>query len=127
MPFVDVRDLNMYYELQGEGPRLLFVSGSNGDLRRKPNIFDSPVASQFEILAYDQRGLGQTTKLPHEQQIFHKLDFRETAQLVKHFGSHKNCLIAIGEASAPDAPSVAPFDPSIRPLRSIDFLAKTSP
>ena len=61
MPFVDVRDLKMYYELQGEGPRLLFISGSNGDLRRKPNIFDTPVASQFEILAYDQRGLGQTS------------------------------------------------------------------
>ena len=26
-----------------------------------PNIFDSVVASEFEILAYDQRGLGQTT------------------------------------------------------------------
>ena len=61
MPFVDLRDLKVYYELKGEGPRLLFISGSNGDLRRTPNIFDTPVASQFEILTYDQRGLGQTT------------------------------------------------------------------
>ena len=60
MPFIDVRDLRMYYELQGAGPRLLFISGSSDDLRRKPNIFDSPAASEFEILAYDQRGLGQT-------------------------------------------------------------------
>ena len=31
-------------------------------MRRKPNIFDSPLANHFEILAYDQRGLGQTDR-----------------------------------------------------------------
>lgn len=64
MPFCDVHDLRMYYELAGSGPRLLCVSGSSGDLRARPNIFDSPLADQFEILAYDQRGLGQTDQPP---------------------------------------------------------------
>jgi 3-oxoadipate enol-lactonase len=62
MPLANVRDLRMYYELQGNGARLLYVGGSNGDLRRKPNIFDSLLGGQFSVLAYDQRGLGQTDK-----------------------------------------------------------------
>lgn len=62
MPFINVRDIKIYYEIQGKGPRLLFLNGTGGDLRRKPNIFDSPLAASFEILAHDQRGLGQTDR-----------------------------------------------------------------
>jgi 3-oxoadipate enol-lactonase len=62
MPFVSVRDLRMYYELRGSGPRLLFISGTGGDLRRSPNAFDSPLPKHFTVLSYDQRGLGQTDR-----------------------------------------------------------------
>jgi 3-oxoadipate enol-lactonase len=62
MPFVAVRDLNIYYEIRGTGPRLLIISGTGGDLRRSPSFFDLPIARDFEILAFDQRGLGQTSK-----------------------------------------------------------------
>ena len=33
-----------------------------GDLRRKPNLLESPLAKAFDVLAYDQRGLGRTSK-----------------------------------------------------------------
>jgi 3-oxoadipate enol-lactonase len=52
----------MYYEIRGNGPRLLSISSTGGDLRRSPNIFEMPIAQHFEILAYDQRGLGQTSR-----------------------------------------------------------------
>lgn len=62
MPFVTVRDIQMYYEIRGKGPRLLSISGTAWDLRRSPTIFETPLPQQFEILAYDQRGLGQTSR-----------------------------------------------------------------
>ena len=62
MPFIDVRDIQIYYEIHGTGPRLLFINGTGGDLRRKPGIFESPLTANFEVLAYDQRGLGQTER-----------------------------------------------------------------
>ncbi len=62
MPFAAVRDLQMYYEIHGTGPRLLTISGTGGDLRHSPNIFEMPIAQHFEILAYDQRGLGRTSR-----------------------------------------------------------------
>ena len=62
MPFVQLDDLKAYYERAGSGPRLLFISGSGGDLRVKPGVFESPLARGFDLLGYDQRGLGQTDK-----------------------------------------------------------------
>lgn len=62
MPFITVGDIDIYYEIAGSGPRLLYISGTGADLRNKPNIFDSPLANEFEILAFDQRGLGQTSR-----------------------------------------------------------------
>ncbi len=72
MPFVAVSTpdlampLNVYYERRGEPktgvPCVLFISGTGGDLRVKPNVFDSALGSSFELLAFDQRGLGQTDK-----------------------------------------------------------------
>ncbi len=62
MPFINVRNLKMYYEIRGKGPRLLVISGTGGDLRRSPSIFEMPISRHFEILAYDQRGLGQTSR-----------------------------------------------------------------
>ena len=61
MPFINVRDIDIYYELRGAGPRLMLISGTGGDLRKKPNAFDMPIAERFELLAYDQRGLGQSS------------------------------------------------------------------
>ena len=62
MPKVVVNDIDIYYETGGSGERLLFISRTGGDLRNKPNIFESPLVNQFEVLSYDQRGFGQTSK-----------------------------------------------------------------
>jgi 3-oxoadipate enol-lactonase len=60
MPKIRVRDVELYYEIHGKGPRLFYIGGSGGDLRDKPGVFDGPLAEEFEILSYDQRGLGQS-------------------------------------------------------------------
>ena len=62
MPRATVADIEIYYERAGDGPPLLFIGGSGGDLRHAPGVFDGPLPHRFEVLAYDQRGLGRTTK-----------------------------------------------------------------
>jgi 3-oxoadipate enol-lactonase len=62
MPFHTVRNIEVYAECKGSGPRLFYIGGTGGDLRRHPNVFDSPLAEHFEVLTLDQRGLGQTSK-----------------------------------------------------------------
>ena len=62
MPTAQIGAVELYYERAGAGPPLLFISGTGGDLRVKPNVFDGPLAKSFELLAYDQRGLGRSSK-----------------------------------------------------------------
>jgi 3-oxoadipate enol-lactonase len=56
--------VTLYYETGGVGPRLLLISGTGGDLRAPPSVFEGPLAENFEIAAYDQRGLGQSSVPP---------------------------------------------------------------
>ncbi len=62
MPFARVNGLDLYWERRGAGEPLLFISGTGADLRHKPNVFDGPLAKAFDVLAYDQRGLGRSGK-----------------------------------------------------------------
>ena len=62
LPFIAANGLTLYYELAGAGERLLFISGTGADLRVKPNVFDGGLGRAFQVLAYDQRGLGQSDK-----------------------------------------------------------------
>jgi 3-oxoadipate enol-lactonase len=62
MPVCRANDIDIYFERAGAGPPLLFISGTGGDLRLKPNVFDGPLPRQFDVIAYDQRGLGRTSK-----------------------------------------------------------------
>jgi len=62
MPFAQVNGLNLYYERAGAGERLLFISGTGADLRNKPNQMDGPLPKNFDMVTYDQRGLGRSDK-----------------------------------------------------------------
>ena len=65
MPLIQTRTLKTYYEMAGSGAPVLVLSGTGGDLRKKPNIMDSPLTAGFTVISYDQRGLGQSEK-PHD-------------------------------------------------------------
>ena len=62
MPIAKLGAIDLFYERAGHGAPLLFISGTGGDLRVKPNVFDGPFPKQFDVLAYDQRGLGRSAK-----------------------------------------------------------------
>ena len=84
MPTARLNGIELYYERAGAGPRLLFISGSGGDLRAQPNVFASPLAKAFDLVAYDQRGLGRTEK-PDVR--YSMADYAEdAAALLDHIG-----------------------------------------
>ena len=62
MPTTSANGIQIYYERAGSGPPLLFISGTGADLRARPNQFDGPLPRSFDLLSYDQRGLGRTEK-----------------------------------------------------------------
>ena len=62
LPFLQAGGIRLYFETAGEGEKVLFIAGTGGDLRTKPNMFDGPLPKHFEVVSYDQRGLGQSEK-----------------------------------------------------------------
>ena len=62
MPFISNTDIRIHYQRNGKGCAVLFLGGVGGDLRSKPNVFDSRLADSFDILTFDQRGTGLTDK-----------------------------------------------------------------
>lgn len=60
--FVEANGLKLYLERRGQGDSVVYISGTGGDLRNKPNQFDGPLARHFNLVCYDQRGLGQSAK-----------------------------------------------------------------
>jgi 3-oxoadipate enol-lactonase len=62
MPVTRVRDIDVYYEIHGEGERVVLINGTGGDLRANPTRGRGLLERNFQVLMYDQRGLGQTGK-----------------------------------------------------------------
>lgn len=86
MPFADLDDVRLHYQIGGSGPPLLVVSGSGSDLRERPNPTAWPVAEHFTVLAYDHRGLGQSEPADADHQPV-MADFgRDALALVDHVG-----------------------------------------
>lgn len=93
MPYAPIDGLNVYYERAGSGPRLLFISGSGGDLRTQPNVFASPLAKAFDLAAYDQRGLGRTDKpdVPYSMARYGD----DAAALMDHLGWEDALVVGV--------------------------------
>jgi 3-oxoadipate enol-lactonase len=64
VPVCKANGVSLYHEISGSGERLLVISGTGGDLRHEPRITDGPLGDTFEVLGYDQRGLGQSDQPP---------------------------------------------------------------
>lgn len=60
MPTVKVGDLDIGYEIHGEGPPLLFVMGYTA-ARHHWLGFHRRFADRFKVIAFDNRGVGETT------------------------------------------------------------------
>ncbi len=61
MPTVQVNDIQMYYELRGEGQLLVLILGLAIDVSEVEQIIRW-FAERYRVLAFDNRGAGRTDK-----------------------------------------------------------------
>ncbi len=63
MPTVRVNDIDMYYEIHGEGEPVVLIAGLNSDhtFYQKLGII-SRLAERYQVVAFDNRGVGQSGK-----------------------------------------------------------------
>jgi len=93
MPNATLNGLSFYFERAGAGAPLLFISGTGGDLRVQPNVFASPLAKTFDLLAYDQRGLGRTDKPDVPYSMADYAD--DAAALMDHVGWSEALVVGV--------------------------------
>jgi len=60
VPTTHINGIDVYYERDGQGPPLLFINGSGATLSSSGVMIDV-FRHRFDVLAYDQRGLGRTS------------------------------------------------------------------
>jgi 3-oxoadipate enol-lactonase len=61
MPYVRVNDIQMYYELQGDGEPLTLIVGLGTDISEW-DVIIRWLANKYQVLAFDNRGAGRTDK-----------------------------------------------------------------
>src|ERR1700719_4418655 len=61
MPTIRVNDIDMYYEIHGEGEPVVLIAGLNSDHTLYRGIIPR-LAENYQVVAFDNRGVGQTDK-----------------------------------------------------------------
>jgi pimeloyl-ACP methyl ester carboxylesterase len=64
MPFVEIRDLRVYYELLGDGDTLVLLNGALDTIESDWGLHLEAFAARYRVLAYDHRGHGRTSTAP---------------------------------------------------------------
>ncbi len=91
MPFITVNGIQLYYEIEGDGPPLLIISGTGADLRNPRPA--NPTLNGFRVLRYDQRGLGQTASPKETYTLADYAD--DAAALLESLGINRINIIGI--------------------------------
>jgi pimeloyl-ACP methyl ester carboxylesterase len=103
VPTVHVNGIDVHYEQFGSGPRLLFVNGSGSSLAAVRPMLDN-YARHFEVLAHDQRGLGETEIPPGPYEM---ADYADDAAALLDAVGWDTCRIVGGSFGGMVAQEVA--------------------
>jgi pimeloyl-ACP methyl ester carboxylesterase len=63
MPTIAVGEIELNYERSGSGPPLLLIMGMSGTALHWGEPFLEPLRRDFELIAYDHRGVGASSRL----------------------------------------------------------------
>ncbi|MHA1933539.1 MAG: alpha/beta fold hydrolase, partial [Promethearchaeota archaeon] len=69
MPKSKVSDINIYYEIHGEGFPFILIRGLSSDVYRWPLSFIKEISRFFKVVLFDNRGAGRTDKPDIEYSI----------------------------------------------------------
>lgn len=92
MPYARVNEIDLYYEVHGEGPNLALIEGTGYDLwmwyRQLPEF-----SRRFRTLVYDNRGMGRSDKPPGP--YTHAMNAADLAGLLDHLGWDRTHVLGI--------------------------------
>jgi pimeloyl-ACP methyl ester carboxylesterase len=93
MPKVKVNDIQMFYEVHGEGFPLIMIMGFTGNTSWWDPRWIQTLSKKFKIVAFDNRGAGRTDISDREYSI--KLFANDTAGLMDALGIPRADVLGI--------------------------------
>jgi len=84
---ITVGDIDIYYQLVGEGPPLVMIMGYTANSDMWGPRFVEPLAREHRLLLFDNRGAGRTT--PGRRAFTIKRFADDTAMLMRNWASRK--------------------------------------
>jgi len=89
---VKINDINMYYEVRGDGEPLVLIAGLGTDLTIYEPIIKR-LSQKYQVLAFDNRGVGRTDKpdMPYSMEMMAD----DTAGLMEQVGIKPAHIIGI--------------------------------
>jgi len=92
MPIVRVNDINVYYELHGDGDPVVLIAGLGTDISPYMRIIRR-IAQKYKVLAFDNRGVGRTDKPDTPYTI--EMMAEDTAGLLRALGIARAHVIGV--------------------------------
>ncbi len=93
MPVVDAGGVQISYERSGAGPPLLAIMGMSGTFSHWGERFLERLRADFEVIVYDHRGVGESSRLEGELSI--ELLARDAAALLEALGVEEAHVLGI--------------------------------
>lgn len=92
MPYVKVNDIQMYYEIHGDGEPLVLIVGLGTDISEWDGIIRW-LAKKYKVLAFDNRGAGRTDKpdAPYSMEMMAD----DTAGLMQTLGMQQAHILGV--------------------------------
>jgi 3-oxoadipate enol-lactonase len=92
VPTTRIDDINLYYEIHGEGEPVVLITGLASDLSELQGIIRA-LSAKYQVLAFDNRGAGRTDKpdIPYSIELM----ARDTAGLMRAVGITRAHVIGI--------------------------------
>jgi 3-oxoadipate enol-lactonase len=93
VPIADIGNIEICYERRGQGQPLLFIGGTGGDLRRPETRFSGPLERGFDVVSFDQRGMGRSSKPDIPTSMADYAD--DAAGLMRHLGWDEALVVGV--------------------------------
>ena len=97
MAFAKVNDINMYYELIGQGEPIVFLSGFSTNRETWRN-YSERLSSQYQTLILDNRGAGESDAPPPPYTV--EMMAEDTAALMDHVGIKEATMVGSSMGTA---------------------------
>ncbi len=92
MAHAKINDIDMYYEIHGDGPPLVLIEGF-GLNHLSWQAYIEPLATRFQVIVFDNRGVGKTAA-PHGPYTIEQMA-DDTAALLNHLKLPKAHILGL--------------------------------